>query len=98
MVANRIYREARLIEFGVTLEEFKADPSSVLRQCGQQSAFTCIKNGFRPLLPKQVLIARRIQQEWADEDLKKKAAERQSGQLRDAAVSDLSWLDPLMSH
>lgn len=68
MELEYIYREAQLTDMGISLEEFKRNPTGVLNQCGQESAIECIERGLRPLLSAQARAARRIQQEWAEQD------------------------------
>ena len=53
---------------GVSLSEFIKDPSGSMVATGQESAFECLENGFKPLLPKQAAAAKRIQDEWARQD------------------------------
>lgn len=57
---QRIYDECRLKECGVEFHKFISDPWGVLTRCGQFGAPASIANGFKPLLPKQAAVAKRL--------------------------------------
>lgn len=64
-----IYAQARVAELvSVTFSEFLQAPFTYLANAGQETAMDCLITGHRPLLPKQVQVARQIQQGWADSD------------------------------
>ena len=64
-----IYAQARVAELvNVTFSEFLQAPFTYLANAGQETALDCLITGYRPLLPKQVQAAQRIQQDWADTD------------------------------
>lgn len=66
---TEVFEACRLGEQGERLEEFLRDPWTVLRRHGQESAPECLANGFRPLLPRQAVVARRLAAAWnADGD------------------------------
>jgi len=61
---SAVFEACRLGEQGEGLEDFLADPWAVLRRHGQESAPECLANGFRPLLPRQAAVARRLAEAW----------------------------------
>lgn len=63
----RIYIEARIADYGYSVEAFRAEPEAVLAACNQSSAPECIERGYRPLLPAQAAVAERLRQQWASE-------------------------------
>lgn len=71
---HRLFTTAGIAQFGFTLEQFKRNPNSVLRQCGQPSAPDCIANGFKPLLPAQAMVAKQLQGQWEHDALAAKVA------------------------
>ncbi len=74
-----IFEGLNMQAHGFTAEKFIEDPWGSLVAAGQDSAFECLENGFKPLLPKQAAAAKRIQEEWARQDAK---AIIQKGHLR----------------
>lgn len=48
----------------MTIERFMQDPWGNLKACGQESAFDCLSNGYKPLLPAQAAASKRIQGAW----------------------------------
>lgn len=58
-----VFEACRLNEEGLTFEQFLTDPWSYLEQYGQESAPACMEAGFRPLLPAQARVARRLREE-----------------------------------
>ena len=91
MNIERIYNEAKLSVSGITLAEFRANPTAVLRQCGQETAPACIESGFRPLLPRQAMVAKRLQEEWSKENRVSKSAPLASSTQRPATVRPAIW-------
>ncbi|MCJ8170777.1 hypothetical protein [Atopomonas sediminilitoris] len=65
---TNIYTEAHIAELiQVPLAEFLQNPSFYLIQAGQETAVACVMNGYKPLLPKQVLAAAKIHAQWNSE-------------------------------
>ena len=56
----RVFVEARILESGITFDQFLTNPDYYLSSIGQETAPECIKNGFLPLLPKQAAVAKRL--------------------------------------
>jgi len=59
----RVFFEAGILECGITFVQFMTDPCAYLVDCGQESAPYCIRAGFRPLLPKQAAVAKRLREQ-----------------------------------
>lgn len=57
-----VYRACRLVEAGVSFQEFLNAPWAFLAQHGQEAYFRSHAAGYRPLLPRQAKIARRVRQ------------------------------------
>lgn len=55
-----VYQACRLAEEGIALDAFLAAPWQHLVEHGQESCFASHGRGFRPLLPRQAAVARRI--------------------------------------
>ena len=91
MNIDHVYNEAKLAEFGITYAEFSANPTAVLRQCGQETAPACIESGFRPQLPRQAMVAKRLQEEWSKENRVSKSAPLASSTQRPATVRPAIW-------
>lgn len=62
---GEVFSACRLHELGVTFSSFIASPWEMLALHGQESAPECLTQGYRPLLPRQAAIARRIREEEA---------------------------------
>jgi hypothetical protein len=62
-----VFEACRLGEQGERLDAFLRDPLTALRRHGQESALECLAKGFRPLLPRQAAVARRLAQVWGRE-------------------------------
>jgi len=50
---------------GVTFEEFVEHPMQHLKEIGQESAPRTIRNGYRPLLPIQIELKRKMDAQWS---------------------------------
>lgn len=60
---GEVFVACRLREEGLTFERFLQDPWGWLAHFGQESAPGCLRAGFRPLLPAQARVARRLREE-----------------------------------
>lgn len=58
---TNVYQACRLEEEGLKLDQFLEAPWRWLEHYGQEAALRSMLQGFRPLLPTQVKVARRIQ-------------------------------------
>lgn len=64
-----IYAEARIAELiDIPFSEFCLNPWFFMTQADQETAIDCLINGFKPLLPKQLEVAAKIQSKWDAED------------------------------
>ena len=91
MNIEHVYYEAQLSAFGVSLADFRANPAAVLRECGQETAVACMESGFRPLLPRQAMVAKRIQEQWQKEAIARKAAQLQPEKRRQSISTHAMW-------
>ena len=57
-----IFLEARILEHGISFNQFLVQPNYYLNEYGQESAHRSIGAGFKPLLPKQAEIAIRLRE------------------------------------
>jgi hypothetical protein len=65
-----IYLAAQIGDrLGVSFEQFLDAPHSHLIACGQESAPSKIRAGFRPLLPKQEVVIARLHASWRTQGL-----------------------------
>ncbi len=55
-----VYQACRLEQEGLALDKFLEAPWLWLEHYGQEAALRSIAQGFRPLLPAQVKVARRV--------------------------------------
>ena len=91
---TEVFEACRLGERGERLEDFLRDPWTVLCRHGQESAPECLANGFRPLLPRQVAVARKLAEMWANESGAVDAGAGDSGECRDPVRSTHGLMVP----
>jgi len=62
-----IYDAAYLERLGATFEAFGRAPIATLTALGQYGAIDILRDGYRPLLPAQVLLRRALEAQWLRE-------------------------------
>lgn len=64
-----VYAQAKVADLiSMPLSEFLQDPWNNLARAGQETAFECISNGHRPLLPQQVRASQSIHEQWSADE------------------------------